>query len=43
MNKAPYTKTALSYADQLQQLKNRGLTIEDDTSNKKNCILESRK
>lgn len=30
MNKVPYTKTALSYADQLQQLINRGLTIEDE-------------
>lgn len=30
MNKVPYTKTALSYADQLQQLKTRGLTIEDE-------------
>jgi len=30
MNKVPYTKTALSYADQLQQLLNRGLTIEDE-------------
>lgn len=27
MSKVPYTKTALSYADQLQQLKNRGLLI----------------
>lgn len=26
----PYTKPALSYAEQLQQLKNRGLIIEDD-------------
>ena len=30
MNKVLYTKTALSYADQLQQLKNRGLIIEDE-------------
>ncbi len=30
MNKVPYTKTALSYADQLQQLKKRGLIIEDE-------------
>ena len=31
MPKVPYTKTALSYADQLQQLKNRGLIVENDT------------
>lgn len=31
MNKVPYNKTALSYAEQLQQLKNRGLAIEDET------------
>lgn len=30
MNKVPYNKTALSYADQLQQLKIRGLTIENE-------------
>ena len=30
MNKVPYSKTALSYAAQLQQLKKRGLTIEDE-------------
>jgi abortive infection bacteriophage resistance protein len=30
MNRVPYNKTALSYADQLQQLKNRGLTIENE-------------
>lgn len=31
MAKIPYTKPALSYKDQLQQLKNRGLHIEHDT------------
>lgn len=31
MNKVPYTKAALSYAGQLLQLKNRGLTIEDES------------
>lgn len=31
MNKVPYNKTVLSYADQLQLLKNRGLTIEDES------------
>src|SRR5690554_7777841 len=30
MNKPPYTKTALSYAEQLQQLKKRGLTIKNE-------------
>ena len=30
MNKVSYAKTALSYAEQLQQLKNRGLIIEDE-------------
>lgn len=30
MNRVPCTKTALLYADQLQQLKTRGLTIEDE-------------
>lgn len=30
MNKVPYHKTALSYADQLQQLKSRGLIIENE-------------
>ena len=30
MNKVPYNKTALSYAEQVQQLKNRGLTIENE-------------
>ena len=30
MNKVPYNKTALSYANQLQQLRNRGLIIEDE-------------
>jgi abortive infection bacteriophage resistance protein len=30
MNKVPYSKSVLSYVDQLQQLKYRGLTIEDD-------------
>lgn len=30
MSKVPYTKTALSYADQLQQLKNRGLVIANE-------------
>ncbi len=31
MPRVPYTKPALSYADQLQQLKNRGLIVENDT------------
>jgi abortive infection bacteriophage resistance protein len=31
MKKVPYSKTALSYADQLQQLKDRGLIIEDES------------
>lgn len=30
MPKVPYTKSALSFQDQLQQLKDRGLVIEDD-------------
>lgn len=30
MPRVPYTKPALSFQDQLQQLKNRGLVIEDD-------------
>ena len=30
MNKVPYTKTAISYADQLQQLIKRGLVIDDE-------------
>lgn len=30
MNRTSYTKTALSYAEQLRQLKNRGLIIEDE-------------
>jgi len=30
MPRVPYTKLALSYAEQLQQLKDRGLTIEND-------------
>lgn len=30
MNKVSYSKTALSYAEQLHQLKNRGLIIEDE-------------
>lgn len=30
MPKVPYTKPALNYADQLQQLKNRGLIVEND-------------
>lgn len=30
MSKVPYTKPAFTYAQQLQQLKDRGLTIEDD-------------
>ena len=30
MNKVPYTKTAISYVGQLQQLKGRGLIIEDE-------------
>lgn len=30
MNKVTYTKTAHTYADQLQQLKNRGLSIENE-------------
>jgi abortive infection bacteriophage resistance protein len=30
MPKVPYTKPALSYADQLQQLKDRGLIVESD-------------
>ncbi len=31
MTRVPYTKPALSYADQLQQLKKRGLIIENDS------------
>lgn len=31
MKKVPYSKTALSYADQPQQLKDRGLIIEDES------------
>lgn len=31
MSKIPYAKSALSYTDQLQQLKDRGLLIEDDS------------
>jgi abortive infection bacteriophage resistance protein len=31
MPRVPYTKPALSYADQLQQLKDRGLIVESDT------------
>jgi len=38
MNKVPYIKSALTYAAQLQQLKNRGLIIEDD--NKALHLLE---
>lgn len=30
MSKVPYTKPVLSYTDQLNQLKQRGLTVEDD-------------
>jgi abortive infection bacteriophage resistance protein len=30
MPKIPYTKPALTFSDQLQQLKNRGLEVEDD-------------
>lgn len=30
MNKVPYNKPALTYAEQLQRLKDRGLTIEND-------------
>ena len=30
MNKVSYSKTALTYAEQLQQLKIRGLIIEDE-------------
>jgi len=30
MPRVPYTKPALTYADQLQQLKNRGLIVEND-------------
>lgn len=30
MNKVPYTKPALSYAEQLQQAKSRGLSITDE-------------
>jgi len=39
MPKVPYTKPALTFVDQLQQLKNRGLTIEDD--NKCLFLLET--
>jgi abortive infection bacteriophage resistance protein len=31
MKKVPYTKTALTYADQLSQLRERGLNVEDET------------
>jgi abortive infection bacteriophage resistance protein len=31
MPRVPYTKSALSYADQLQQLKTRGLIVENDS------------
>ena len=30
MSKAPYSKVALTYSDQLQQLKKRGLTFENE-------------
>jgi abortive infection bacteriophage resistance protein len=30
VSKAPYTKSSLSYAQQLQQLKDRGLIIENE-------------